>query len=275
MYGFRRGAGSQIGIRNCSPGVDCAARTVKGIVQEVEYTATRILIFVAERNLNLLDMRALEVLAVLGISQEIGLAHIKIEVNGIKRHKRREQCRRTRRRTTACDQIAHGNEMSAHAPRERRRNPAMVEVELCITDPGLCVFDRSPSCALIRRALVHIFHASSVALLQILGTVKLSVSQFQTSRCNVELGSRLGERNLVRTRIDGEKEVTLPHDVPVLEKYSSERAAYLRAQLHLRDGRKLTKEAQPRIDVLRQRLAHHDLWKCRRSTSGTSTHSRR
>src|SRR5215472_16751555 len=96
----------------------------------------------------------------------------------------------------------------------------------------------SPNCALIRCALVHILHASSVALLQILGTVKLSVSQFQTSRCNVELGSRLSERNLVGARINGEKEVTLPHDVPVLEKYSSERAAYLRAQLHLRDGRK-------------------------------------
>src|SRR5262249_6419977 len=40
--------------------------------KEVEDTVSRILIFVAERNLNLLDMRALEVLAVLGISQEIG-----------------------------------------------------------------------------------------------------------------------------------------------------------------------------------------------------------
>src|SRR5262249_33175366 len=129
-------------------------------------------------------MRALEVLAVLGISQEIGLAHIKVEVDRIKRYERREQCRRTSCRTTACDQIAHGNEMRAHAPRERRRNPAMVEVELSIPDPGFCVFDRSPSCALIRCALVHILHASSVALLQILGTVKLSFSQFQTSLCN-------------------------------------------------------------------------------------------
>src|SRR5262249_51139078 len=111
-----------------------------------------------------------------------------------------------------------------------------------------------------------------VAVPKPLGRVRWWVSQFQTSRCNVELGSRLGERNLVGARINGEKEVTLPHDVPVLEKYSSERAVYLRAQLHLRDGRKLTKEAQPRIDVLRQRLAHHDLWKCsRRSTGGTST----
>src|SRR6266436_2535129 len=152
--------------------------------------------------------------------------------------------------------------MRAHAPCERRRNPAMVEVELGIPDPGLRVFDRSPSCALIGCALVYVFHASSVALLQILGTVKLSVSQFQTSRCNVELGSCFGKRNLVGAGINGEKEVTLPHDVPVLEKYSSERAAYLRAQLHLRDGRKLTKEAQPGVKVLQERFAHHYLRKC-------------
>src|SRR5713226_796637 len=128
--------------------------------------------------------------------------------------------------------------MRAHAPCERRRNPAMIEVELRIPDPGLRVFDRSPSCALIGCALVYVFHASSVALFQILGTVKLPVSQFQTSRCNIELGSRLGERNLVGARINGEKEVTLPHDVPVLEKDSSECAAYLRAQLNVRDRRK-------------------------------------
>src|SRR5499425_3610660 len=221
-------------------------------------------------------MRPFEVFAVLGVSQEIGLTHIKIEVNRIKRHKRRKQRSWTRRCATASDQIAHGNEMRAHAPRERRRNPAMVEVELCIPDPGRRVFDRSPSCALIRCALVHILHASSVALLQILGTVKLPVSQFQTSRCNVELGSRLGERNLVGARINGEKEVTLPHDVPVLEKYSSERTAYLRAQLHLRDGRKLTKEAQLGVKVLYQRFAHHYFRECRWTGIGrTSTCARR
>src|SRR5260370_40964680 len=96
------------------------------------------------------------------------------------------------------------------------------------------------------------------------------------SRRNIELGGRLGECDLVGARVNGKKEVALPHDLAVLEKYSSERAAYLRAQLHLRDGRKLTKEAQPRIDVLHQRLAHHDLWKCsRRSTGGTPTRLRR
>src|SRR5580693_6580642 len=156
-------------------------------------------------------MRSLDAFAVLGVGQEIGLTHIKIEVNRIKRHKRREQCRRTGRRATASNQIAHGNEMRPNAPSERRRDPAMVEVELRIADSGLRVFNRSPSCSLIGCALVYVFHASSVALLQILGTVKLPVSQFQTSRRNIELGSRLGKRNLVGARINGEKKVALTH----------------------------------------------------------------
>jgi hypothetical protein len=139
--------------------------------------------------------------------------------------------------------------MRAHAPCERRRNPAMVEVELRIPDPGLRVFDRSLSCTSIGRALVYVFHGSSIALLQILGSVQLSVGEFQTSRRNIKLGSRLGERNLVRARVNREKEVTFPRDVPVFEKYSSECAAYLRAQLDLRDRRELTKEAQPCVKV--------------------------
>jgi hypothetical protein len=119
-------------------------------------------------------------------------------------------------------------------------------------------------------------YGSSIALLQIAGTVKLSVSQFQTSRRNIELGSRLGERNLVGARINGEKEVTLLHDVPILEKYSSECSAYLRAQFDLRDRRKLTKLAQPRVKVLHQRFAHHYLRTCsRQSTGGTSARARR
>src|SRR5215470_17788692 len=110
-------------------------------------------------------MRPFEVFAILGVSQEIGLTHVKIEINRIKRHKRRKQGRWTRRCTTASDQIAHGNEMRAHAPSERRRNPAMVEVELRIPDPGLRVFDRSARGSLIGGALVDVFHASSIALL--------------------------------------------------------------------------------------------------------------
>ena len=51
-------------------------------------------------------------------------------------------------------------------------------------------------------------------------------------------------------------------DVPILEVYPGKRAADLRAELNLVDRRKLAEEAQPRIELAYQRLAHHYLWKC-------------
>src|ERR1700733_6387036 len=151
--------------------------------------------------------------------------------------------------------------MRAHAPCERRPNPAMVEVELRIADSGFGLFDRRARRPLIGYALVNVFDRSSVALLQIFGTVKLRVSQFQSSRRNLKLGVRFGQCYLVGSSINCEKEVAFANNVPILEKYSSERTAHLCAQFDLRNRRELAKEAQPRIDVLHQRLAHQDLWK--------------
>ena len=51
-------------------------------------------------------------------------------------------------------------------------------------------------------------------------------------------------------------------DVPILEVYSRKRAADLSAELNLVDRRKLAEEAQPRIKLAYQRLAHHHLRKC-------------
>jgi len=92
------GSQNQIGIRNCSPRVDCAARTVKDIVEEIEIRrCARVLIVVAKaQTSNLLNMSSLEVRAILGVREEIGLAHIKVKVDRIsKRHERREQRCRT------------------------------------------------------------------------------------------------------------------------------------------------------------------------------------
>ena len=48
-------------------------------------------------------------------------------------------------------------------------------------------------------------------------------------------------------------------DVPILEVYSGERAAHMSAELNLVDRGKLTKEAQSRIKLAHQRLAHGHL----------------
>ena len=61
----------------------------------------------------------------------------------------------------------------------------------------------------------------------------LPVSQFEMSRRDAKLGRGLREGDLIGPRIDREEEITLPHDLAVLEKYPGERAAYLRAQLLL------------------------------------------
>src|SRR5215470_8295703 len=91
-------------------------------------------------------------------------------------------------------------------------------------------------------------------------------------RRDVELGGRLCKCDLIGPGIDSEKEITLPHDVAVLEKYTSQCPAHLRAQLHLRDRRKLTKEAQLCVKVLHQRFAHHYFRECRWTAIGrTST----
>src|SRR5215469_17428308 len=51
-------------------------------------------------------------------------------------------------------------------------------------------------------------------------------------------------------------------DVSILEVYSRERAAHLSAELNRVDRRKLAKEAQSRIKLAHERLAHHYLRKC-------------
>src|SRR5260370_28897316 len=95
------------------------------------------------------------------------------------------------------------------------------------------------------------------------GTVKLPVSQFQSSRGNLKLGVRLGKCNFVRSSINCEKDVALPNNVPVLEKYSSKRTTYLRAQFDLRNRRELANQSHPCTDLLRPRLGLPPSRRCR------------
>src|SRR6184192_2142987 len=70
-------------------------------------------------------------------------------------------------------------------------------------------------------------------------------------RC-LQLGIGLCQPDFVGARVDGEEEIALMDDVPILEVYSGKRAADLGAQLNLLDRGKLTKEAhwnQPRAQA--------------------------
>jgi hypothetical protein len=86
-------------------------------------------------------------------------------------------------------------------------------------------------------------------------------------RC-LQLGIGLCQPDFVGARVDGEEEIALVDDVAVLEVYSGKRAADLGAQLNVLDRGKLTKEAQARINLALERLAHHDLRKGRRTSRG-------
>src|SRR5262249_51636641 len=88
-------------------------------------------------------------------------------------------------------------------------------------------------------------------------------------RCR-QLGMGLCQPDFVGARVDGEEEITLMDDVPILEVYSGKRAADLGAQLNLLDCGKLTKEAQSGINLALERLAHDDLRKGRRGNGGGS-----
>jgi hypothetical protein len=106
--------------------------------------------------------------------------------------------------------------MCSHASRERRRNPAVIEVELCITDSRFSLIDRCLRRPLIGYALVNVFDRSGIVLLQVFGALKLPISQFQSSRCNLKLSIRLGECYFVRSSINCEKQIALSNNVAVL-----------------------------------------------------------
>src|SRR5262249_24608295 len=86
-------------------------------------------------------------------------------------------------------------------------------------------------------------------------------------RC-LQLGMGLRQPDFLRARIDGEEEIGVMADVPILEVYSGKRAADLGAQLKLLDRGKLTKEAQSGVNLALERLAHDDLRKGRRGNGG-------
>src|SRR5436190_18911462 len=85
-------------------------------------------------------------------------------------------------------------------------------------------------------------------------------------RC-LQLGMGLCQPDFVGARVDGEEEIALMDDVPILEVYSGKRAADLGAQLNLLDRGKLTKEAhwnQPRAQAACSRRLAGGLWEQRR-----------
>src|SRR5215469_667649 len=151
--------------------------------------------------------------------------------------------------------------MGADASGEGGGDAAMVKVELSVADLRLGIINGSPRRLQVGRALVDGLLRAEIVSLQFLSAPKLGLGELEPCRRALELGSCLGQPDLVGTGVDGEEEIALMDDVPILEVYSRERATHLSAELDLVDGRKLTKEAQSRIKLAHERLAHHYLRK--------------
>src|SRR6516165_12403547 len=160
--------------------------------------------------------------------------------------------------------------MGADASGEGGGDAAMVKVELSIADLCLGVINGSLRGLQVGRALVDILRRAKIGALQFPSAPKLGLGELEPCRRALELGSSLGQPDFVGTRVDGEEEVALMDDVPIPEVYSSKRAAHLSAELNLVDRGKLTKEAQSRIKLAHERLAHHHLPKWRRAGLGGS-----
>src|SRR5215472_5875033 len=143
-----------VGIRDGGSGVDRTARPVERIVYEIKSALPSELCFVAERDLNLVGKASFEPRTTAGKGQEIGLAHIKVQIDRIERDERREQCRWAGRGTAAGDQVADGDEMRADATGEGCRDTAMLEIELGVTNLSLRIVHGGLPGSLVGRALI-------------------------------------------------------------------------------------------------------------------------
>src|SRR5262249_11405647 len=164
-------------IWNCSAGMERAARTVEHIVHKIECALPSELGIVAQREFDLVGKNPLLPCTISGKRQEIGLAHIEIEVDRIERDERREQCRRTGRVTAAGNEVAHRDEMRADATGEGGRDAAMLEVELSVADLSLGIINGSLRGLQVGRALVDVLHRAEIGALQFLSAPKLALGE--------------------------------------------------------------------------------------------------
>src|SRR6516162_4471644 len=149
--------------------------------------------------------------------------------------------------------------MRADAPRERRGDAAMLEIERCVADLRLCVIDGALRAALVGRSPIYGLFRSERLRRQHLGTSELAVGECKPRVSGLELSIGLCQPDLVGSRVDGKEKVAFVDDISILEIDAGQRAADLGTELNLLDRGKLTQEAQPRINLALKRRAHHDL----------------
>src|SRR5262249_47051137 len=124
------------------------------IIHEIKSALPGELRFVAERDLNLVGKAPFEPRTTAGKGQEIGLAHIKVQIDRIERDERREQCRWAGRGRAAGGQVVVGDETRTDAAGEGCRDTGMLEIELGVTNLSIRIIHGGLPGSLVGRTLI-------------------------------------------------------------------------------------------------------------------------
>ena len=130
--------------------------------------------------------------------------------------------------------------MRADAPGERSGDAREFKVEPGVHDRCLGGLDGGLRAALIGGALIDRLGGAEIGPLELLRPPELCLGQRLLGLRGLQLRHALIEPDLERPRVDGEEQIALVHDLPVLEVDRGEDAADLRAQLHAIHRRELT-----------------------------------
>ena len=219
----------EVGVRHRGPCVNGPARAIERVVDEIEGSLADEVVFVAEAEQDLVGERTTDAGAFAGKGQIVGFAHVEVEIERIERDERSQQ------RGWADGGAAAGNKASD-------RNLACADT--AGEGRGDAQYSRSSSASRMRAlaSSTAAFEASwSDVRWSTVSWVANSLRRSDCARdswvfanstrafavCNGRLG--LLELDLIGTRIDDEKKVSLVDDLTVLEVDFRQRSADLRA----------------------------------------------
>ena len=124
----------QVRIRHRGARVDRAAGAVERVVDEVERAVAGEIVLVAEADRDLVGERAADAGALAREGQEIGFAHVEIEIERIERDERRQQRRRAGRGAAAATRLPIETWRAPMRPVNGAAHVAIFEIELGIPD---------------------------------------------------------------------------------------------------------------------------------------------